>query len=461
VLTVGVAGLTTDRAHGVLTGMGGWRDGPSGGGADVPTGRSDANATILGRAMLPAPFTIPGFAGLWVSASSASFARIVTQLALSWITLEATGSPFVVGVVMAARMVPQLVLGIPAGALADWLDRRLLIVATNASSVVLLLALVGLATGGLLTTPTLVGVSVLYGILDTVRMSATQAYAYDLVRSTRATSGMALTNLGTQLLSIVGGLAGGYTLERFGSPTTFGLIALAVLIAAVSPLLLASPAGPDARPISPPPAGRIDDWPARRSGIDLGRAMTLLARNRILAVLALAIILAEIFGFATQTLLPTFARDVFHVGASGLGIMMAVRSAGGAIGLLALSLLGAEGRSGLVFVGTAGAFGLALLLFAVSPAYAVALILLAVSGFCASIMDTLGQTLIQRNADERERGAAMGLWVFSVGFGPVGHLTLGAAAWTFGAPLAQAVSGLLLVLVAGLMALHGSLRRAR
>ena len=76
-------------------------------------------------------------------------------------------------------------------------------------------------------------------------------------------------------------------------------------------------------------------------------------------------------------------------------------------------------------------------------------------------MDTLGQTLLQRNADERERGAAMGLWVFSVGMGPVGHLTLGAAADSFGAPATQAVSGILLTVTAAGMALHAPLRRAR
>ena len=417
--------------------------------------------------MLPAAFTIPGFAALWVSASSASFARIVTQLALSWITLEATGSPFVVGVVTAARMVPQLVLGIPFGALADWLDRRLLVVASNGLSVVLLLVLVGLSAGGLLTTPALVAVSVLYGVLDTLRMTATQSYAYDLVRSARATSGMALTSFGTQLLGTIGGLVGGYTLERYGGPITFGAIALAVLIATVAPLVQPpsvgsdAPAGPDAPPRDPTPPSKPVERPSRRSRVDFRRAMTLVARNRLLTVLALAIILAEIFGFASQILLPTFARDVFDVGASGLGIMMAVRSGGGALGLLVLSRLGAEGRSGLVFVSAAGAFGLALLLFGVTPAYAVALVLLGLSGLCASVMDTLGQTLLQRNADEHERGAAMGLWVFSVGFGPVGHLTLGAAASAFGAPVTQAVSGLLLAVVAVLMATHGPLRRAR
>jgi MFS family permease len=411
--------------------------------------------------MLPAPFTVPGFAGLWVSASSASFARIVSQLALSWITLEATGSPFAVGVVTAVRMVPQLVIGIPAGALSDWLDRRLLIAAANGLSVAVLVATGALAAGGLLSMPLLIGISVLYGILDTVRMSATQSYVYGLVRSARANSGMALTNLGTQLFSTIGGLAGGYALERFGSPITFGLIALAALVATAAPFLHTGTDAPEARATGEAPGSSTGDRPAKRPGVDFGRAMTLVARNRMLTVLALAIILAEIFGFATQTLLPTFARDVFDVGASGLGLMMAVRSGGGTLGLLVLSQLGAEGRSGLAFVTGAFGFGLALLLFSLSPIYALALVFLGLSGMCASVMDTLGQTLIQRNADERERGAAMGLWVFSVGFGPVGHLTLGAAASAFGAPITQAVSGLALALVAGLMALNGPLRRSR
>jgi MFS family permease len=409
--------------------------------------------------MLPAPFAIPGFAGLWVSVSLASFVRVITQIVLSWLTLEATGSPFIVGVVAAARMVPQLVIGIPAGALADWLDRRLLIAASNALNIVLLLATAGLVATGLLSTPLLIGVSVLYGILDTVRMAAAQSHAYALVRSARANSGMALTSLGTQLLSTLGGLAGGYALDRYGSPITFGLIAVVALIATFTPYMQFGSTQPEAA--ASPPDGAPAARPTQRPGVDLGRAMTLATRNRMLGVLAIAIILAEIFGFATQTLMPTFARDVFDVGASGLGIMMAVRSAGGTLGLLALSRLGAEGRSGLVFVVAAGAFGVNLFLFGISPIYVMALVLIGLSGVCASIMDTLGQTLIQRNADERERGAAMGLWVFSVGFGPVGHLTLGAAASSFGAPPVQAASGAILACVAVLMALNRSLRRAR
>ena len=55
----------------------------------------------------------------------------------------------------------------------------------------------------------------------------------------------------------------------------------------------------------------------------------------------------------------------------------------------------------------------------------------------------------------------MGLWVFSVGFGPFGHLTLGGAATIYGAPLTQTVAGGVLVIIGLLLALNRSLRRTR
>ncbi|HET7770644.1 MAG TPA: MFS transporter, partial [Chloroflexota bacterium] len=80
-------------------------------------------------------------AGLWVSAAANSFARTAIQLALGWITLQLTGSPFMVGAVSAVRMAPQVPLGIPAGMLADWVDRRRLMIAVTAASTGVVLAL--------------------------------------------------------------------------------------------------------------------------------------------------------------------------------------------------------------------------------------------------------------------------------------------------------------------------------
>jgi len=99
-------------------------------------------------------------AGLWVNAAANSFARTVVQLALSWIALELTGSPFMVGVVAAARMAPQIPLGIPAGMLADWVDRRTLVVGVTAASAFVALCVAALLIAGVLLLPAIVAVAV-------------------------------------------------------------------------------------------------------------------------------------------------------------------------------------------------------------------------------------------------------------------------------------------------------------
>jgi MFS family permease len=420
-----------------------------------------------------APFVAQGFAGLWISASSGSFARIVIQLVLSWLMLETTGSPFLVGVVSAARSVPQLLLGIPAGALADWADRRAMVIAVNTASVALLLTLVPMVAVGFMPPVALVAVSALFGTLDTLRMAATQAYAYDLVRTSRATSGMALTNLGVQLLTMLGGLVGGYVLDHHGTVATFGIIGLALAAAVLGPLLsakaptrglpvpVAEGKGPFRKQGERHTPQEATGLAPKRTRPDLRRAAATLVHNRMVATVAVGVILAEILGFATQTLLPTFAHDVFDVGASGLGTMFAVRSGGGALGLLLLAWIGAESRAGQLFVVAATLLGATLAMFGLAPEYLLALMFLALSGLCASVMDTLGQTLMQHHAGEQDRGAAMGAWVFSVGFGPFGHLALGGAATIYGAPMTQVVAGSLLVGIGLLLALNRSLRQAR
>ncbi len=392
-------------------------------------------------------FDVPGLGTVCASGAAGSVARLVIQLTTSWLALELTGSPFWVGVVLAVRMVPQLLLGIPAGVVADRLPRRPLIVAVSALAAAVALMAVGLAAGGFLSLPWLLAITLAFGVLDTLRTTATQAYVYDLARASRAASALAATNLAAQLAGALGGAAGGLILERLGITPTFTLVAAAALVGAGS-LIVGGP--------SP-----VEGQRSRRSGAPGSyRALTLLGRNRLVALLALTIILAEIFGFSNMALQPTFARDVFEVGASGLGAMAAARSIGGAVGLAILARLATGEGAGTLFLCTGGVLGVALVGFAATSSFGLALLLLAVVGAAASVLDTLGQTLLQRSAADHERGAAMGIWVFGVGFGPIGFLLIGAVADAVGARIAQAASGVVLVGVILLLAIASpALRR--
>ena len=116
--------------------------------------------------------------------------------------------------------------------------------------------------------------------------------------------------------------------------------------------------------------------------------------------------------------------------------------------MLLLARLGLRGRGGRLLLAAAFGLGVGLVLFALSSSFALSLVVLLAVGAFAAALDTLGQSLIQRSVEDDERGSAMGVWFFAIGFGPLGHLALGAAAVALGAPIALAISGSLLALTA-------------
>ncbi len=390
-------------------------------------------------------FDVPGFRPLWLSLSAVGLGTAIGHVAIAWVTLELTDSALAVAATVAIRLLPLLVLGIPLGSLADRVDRRRLLIAADllgaaASGAVALVAVAGGLSFGVILV-----VSLVFGIVDTIRTTTAQAYVYDIVGARQATSGIALSNLSTQLASSLGAFVGGAVLATAGVPPTFLIATAAWLVGAA--LLLRTP------------ASTTDG--ATRPTLDLRRTVMLLLRSPGVAAIAVLVILAEVFGFSTTGLVPTFAKEVLLVDAAGLGVLVAARSVGGVVGLAWLATLGARRSAGvLIIVATAG-FGLALATFAVSTVFVLSVGLMFASGAAAATLDSLGQVLLQRTAPDHERGAAMGIWVVSIGFGPIGVLALGAAAEGFGAPIVQAVSGSLLVVVAVAMARVSTLAKLR
>jgi sugar phosphate permease len=141
--------------------------------------------------------------------------------------------------------------------------------------------------------------------------------------------------------------------------------------------------------------------------------------------------------------------------------MSAARSVGGVIGLLVLIRVGSRATRGSVLMGIDMVLGGALMALALAPTFALALIPLAVVGAAAASCDSLSQSLMQRSTGDAERGAAMGIWAFAVGVGPIGHLAIGAAAQRLGAPATQMLFGGVLVILAGLLLLNPVIRRLR
>jgi MFS family permease len=371
-------------------------------------------------------------------------------VAFAWVTLVVTTDPLAVGAIFALRFITLLVLGIPAGVLADRVDRRHLLIANflGVAAVAALLALLAYSQGDSLPFWALLGGSFVLGIFDAMRLAASTAYAYDLVGPALATTGIALANMIAISAAVAGNLIGGFMLGVAGLTATFSAMTLAMLVAASALALIRGRHAPEPRP-------------PRVAAPSLSRSLTLVRRDRLLALLMLVVIVAEVFGFSSTTLVPVFTRDVFDAGPDAYGAMGAVRSLGGVFGLVLLIGAGAGASTGLRLLLVNTTFGLGLIAFALSPSFAVAVIPMLFVGAAAGAADSLSQTLMQRSADDAERGAAMGIWAFAVGCGPAGHIAAGALAGRYGPVPTQVAFGLALSGFTLLLATRPRLRHAR
>jgi MFS family permease len=404
----------------------------------------DRSRAFLTTGSTLAAFRIPGYPALWVSSAAGAVGWSVSFVAVGWIALLLSGSPFVVALTFAARVGPALVLGIPLGAVVDRFDRRLTLVTVHILIFALTLGIAGLAIAGRLGLIEILATSVVMGAFDTVRGTANQSYAVDLAGPAGATNAIALGNLGGALIGSGASVLGGIVLETSGPGATFALAAVPSAVAAA--LLLVSRRRGHGERAMP----RL--LPSFRSSI------TLILRNRLVTVIAFVVIVGEMLGWSTMSLYPTFARDVLHVDAAGLGAMSGARSVGSVIGLLLLAGLGFGGRGGKLLLIAGIAFGVGLAGFALSTVYLLSLALLVVVGAASSGFDALGQSLLQQSVEDHERGASAGIWFFGTGFGPFGSLGLGAVATLFGGPVAMFLSGAVLAtIVLGLT----SVRRLR
>ena len=182
---------------------------------------------------------------------------------------------------------------------------------------------------------------------------------------------------------------------------------------------------------------------------------TALRHEPVLAALIVMTAAAEIFGFAHQTVLPSLARDVLHVGPEGLGAMNAARAIGGIVGLAAIWTWQPSRGNGALFLVVLATFGAGLVVLAFAPKFAglagVLLVIVLVNAIGA-LADLLAQSLLQLSVPPELRGRAGGAWVLAIGLAPLGQVQIGALASLFTVGLALGASGFALIAIAGVFA---------
>ncbi len=374
------------------------------------------------------------FRYLWSSAFFNSVGMTGEQVVLGWLVLERTDSPFMVGATMGLRMVPLFLLGIPAGAIADRVDRHLLVRGLNLGKAGVMACLGLLVFFNVAALWHILLLTFALGSLRALHQTARQSFAYDIVGASGVVSALSLLALGMRVGGLVGSLAAGSLTARAGPGVAYLVLAAGYLLAALSLL---------------PVRSRGQAAPAERHPVwqNLKEYFREMRHNRSLLGLVVVTGAVEVLGFSHQTLLPSLARDVLKVGPEGLGIMNAIRSVGGILGIVFLSALGETRRKGPMLLGVINLFGVSLVLLGFAPNFALALVVLTLINGLSVLSDILSQSLMQLAVANELRGRAMGSWVLAIGMGPMGHLQVGALAGALSVAFALTFNG------AGLLAL--------
>ncbi|MGH2465628.1 MAG: MFS transporter [Candidatus Limnocylindrales bacterium] len=347
---------------------------------------------------------VPSFRVLWIGQVVSEFGRQMIIIAMPYAIYVRTHSTISIGILAAVELVSILSLSLPAGALADSMDRRRLLLLTQGCLAMCGLALV--ATAVIPSTPIVLIylVAFVMSAATAVDRPARKAALYSIVPAPLMNSAVAVDQASNQLASVCGPALGGLFIGTIGLGAAFGLAAASFGVMIGCLLALKTAISATRAPLR------------RLQGIRQGITFV---RQRPVVMSTMAIdFTAMVFGFPSA-LFPVLALSVFKVGAPGLGLLAGAPALGALIASLlsgSVTAIRRKGRGVIAFVclwgGAIALFGLA------SFSFPLALACLALAGACDIAAAVLRASIVQNSTPDAMRGRVMSINLLAVTAGP-------------------------------------------
>ncbi|MDB5351662.1 MAG: arabinose efflux permease family protein [Planctomycetota bacterium] len=377
--------------------------------------------------------------------------------AVSWIVYEMTRSEWDLGVVSAAGTLPGLLVGLYAGAMADRVPPKKMILGMQVAQMLFAFVLALIVGLGVVQIWQMALVLAMTRVCVAFEMPSRQVFLYDLVGEASLPNAIALNSGLFNASKVLGPALAGVCLVGFGRTACFTLNGLSYLAAIAALMMIRRPHIPVLTP--------------HATGGGLLAGLRHLGHDRHLAALFVSMTFFGVVGMGYSALVPAYARRVVGVGTYGYSVLLASSGLGATLGALALASLGGLRRKDLLVPGGMALFGLSLAAAGGLPPFLIeygarrAGLLVAVlgmfgAGFGALIFYASTQTQIQTHVPNHLRGRMMGVWmiVFS-GSVPLGSLWAGMLANAHGVAAVMLVSAALCLCVGAIAAATGILRR--
>jgi MFS family permease len=263
---------------------------------------------------------------VWIAVLITNIGGWIASLATAWLMTSLDPSPLMVSMVSAATNLPLFFFALPAGALADIVDRRKLLILAQVFMLALTLILLALTMSGLILPASLLALIFLIEAGTAFEMPAFLAVLPRLVPRHQLQQALALNGVGINLSRIVGPALGGAVVGALGVPVALAINALS--FAAVIFAYARLPRTPRETCL---PAERF--MTAMRAGLRFARESTELKATLVRASAFF------LFASAYLALLPLIARDQLDAGAAGFGILFGCQGVGAVLGAALLPYL--------------------------------------------------------------------------------------------------------------------------
>jgi MFS family permease len=354
------------------------------------------------------------------------------QTAQGWLMRNLTHDPFTITVVAACGTVPILLLTLPAGVIADRVDKRRTLIFTNGASAFFALVLSMLVFLRIEQIWHVALITLGVGIVNALDIPVRQSFNVEMVGRKDLPNAIAFNSSAFNGARVAGPMVGGFLMGSIGMAGCFLVNALsfAALIAGLM-LMRVQPLPGDGK---------------RMRLSDLLEGYHFVRRHETLWIVTLLVAWVSLFAMSFGALLPVFAKDIFHTDEKGFSLLMTCNGLGALGAAVSLAIAGRMRHKGKRLLLGAALFSLCVIGFASAPSLGAACAWLIGAGWCLLTFLMTANTMVQTGAPDALRGRVFSLYSLAlIGTSPVGTVFLGKLAQMWGARTAVQIGASLSV----------------
>jgi MFS family permease len=358
----------------------------------------------------------------------------MTRLATSWLVYRMTHSALLLGVVSFAGQIVSFALGPFAGVWVERLNRRKLLLWTQAAAAIQSLALAALALAHVITLWEIIALTAFQGLINAFDMPGRQSFLVQMVEDRNDLSNaIAINSSMANGARLIGPAIAGLVIGAFGEGWCFLIDGISYFAVIASLLLMR---------IKPKDKDEDNRRNAHSMVEQMREGWDYVRTFRPIRTILLLFAILSLMGYSYAVLLPVFAGQVLHGGAYVLGWLTASSGIGALVSGLSLAVRkSVVGLTSMLQI-AAAMLGGALILFGLSHALWLSLVLMVFVGFGLMQGASISNTIIQSLVPEDKRARVMSYYTMAFfGAAPFGSLLAGALAHRIGAPHTVIITG--------------------